>query len=309
MYRILEELRTQYWYWFVRDALINHELEAPVAEDRAKKLKLLKSNAKITHTFGDEKIGEKLWELTGDEKIENEFQNNGSGLRGGSRTVPDYLPKYLDKVIPGSLTAYTEGPCKLFLVLESNSLTSAMMALARGLLFVLESNRNIIQNDSVLVNLTDDISNRCKLGLFGSPIKLLNVIEDIVDYLFPDNKWDEFTSVIDSDNENFDITNLRHPRVIKLEIVVPVVIGFAFLKARYFDGVHYLSKVCYVEKYLQLLSHKFLMKEELWGFDTKAAKKVGINPPNHEDSNIKGVFQQAFRMANPVFFHKSFNLE
>ncbi len=300
MYRILGELRAQYWYWFVRNGLINIELETAPAGKRAIKLELLKCDSTITHTYGDEKMGIELARLTGDQSLDKEFRNNGKNYRRGSRLVPDYLTKVLDKVIPGSLSAYQEGPCKLFLILESSNLVETMSVLARALLNMLESNRDIVQNDSVLAKLTDDLSNRCMLSIFGGSIKLLKVIEDIFEHLFPDNNWDEFTSVINMDNEQFDIDNLRHPKVIELELVVPIVIGFAFFRASYFDEIHYLSKVCYQEKYLKLLNHKFLMKEELWCFNTDAGKKIDSSRLNYNDSNIKGLFEQAKEMTTPA---------
>jgi hypothetical protein len=324
MYKILFELKTQYWYWFVRDKLIANELENIAQNNGALTFKVTLSGKKSTITrlkkrtaklkelvakptqkgiYSRAIIANWILELSGNEEAANNFSEDGDKYKNGSRPAPKELVEKLDQIFPGSLLAYEEGPCGLFLILEARTLIEAMLIIARELLKVLKAYRAPLKNDSTLNELTNLLSSRINLNIFGGAIKLLKTIEDTVDYLFPENHWDKFVSTIAIKHinlESLDQKCLLQPKYICLESVVPIVIGFAFFRARFFDEVHYLAKVCYEEQYLKLLNKEFLMKEEFWQFNQHYT--IDMTSIDYDESNIKSIFQGAFTLANPVLF-------
>ena len=136
MYRVLGSLRTQYWFWFVRDKLIELELRESRNNKRKENLKRQKENATLTHIYSDKKMAVKLQKLSPYSNFEKEFTNNGKKYRKGERVAHSTLVKLIDQVIPGSMRAYEEGPQKLFLMIESDSMLQIVYEMATQLLII-----------------------------------------------------------------------------------------------------------------------------------------------------------------------------
>lgn len=343
MYRVLGGLRTQYWYWFVRNELIAVELKKELKPVKREKLERLKIDSTIGHTFSVSTVGRNLGKLFPYSNLESEFSNNGSKYKNGERAVSENIIKQVEQVLPGSQLAYQNGPKGLFSVLEAPNLVGALYIIAKELLAILESEEERLISDVELIEFTELLSTRIKLNIFGGTIKLLSAVEGVIEYLIPMNGWSEFVPAIFTDKitvGDLEAGNLLQSKYFKAKTVIPIVIGFAFFKAKYFDEIHYLSKVCYQEQYLILMNKIFLMDENTWQFNLPQKAELRkyrsikeaelkIDEPNKEimlkmDRNfkksiesmtcddesklqqieivIKDVFQQAYIMANPVLF-------
>ncbi|MDI4653815.1 MULTISPECIES: hypothetical protein [Pseudoalteromonas] len=310
MFDILKYHRAQYWYWFVRDRLISLELESNVDSKKVKRFNQLIKAPLTTRIYSDAAIGKKLSELDPYSNFDSEFNNNGKDYRTGNRGLPQHLWKRVNNVIPNSAQAFTDGPAGLFLIFEAKNLTESACLIAKVLLTVLEAEQEVFKDDSQLLGLKKLLSNRVQFGIFGGTIKLLNTIEDIINYLYPTNDWDKFVPVVssvDSSQDEFDPDKLLKPKYFELVAIAPIVIGFGFFRAKFFDEVHYLSKVCYQEQYLKLLHNKFLIKEEHWLFESRNRKEdIDLTTNVREESILKNLFLQASAMAHPTCLADAF---
>ena len=104
--------------------------------------------------------------------------------------------------------------------------------------------------------------------------------------------------------------------------MAPIAIGYGFFRARFFNEIHYLSKVCYEEQYLTLLNKKFIMNEAFWLFESynsklsnaeylhfKESERKKVNANRIEQSPIKNIFCEAHSLTKPLFFAKCFLTE
>lgn len=332
MHCLLSEIRTQYWFWFVRNKLIDYELKDIASNKGRQVVKVVlkgkcKNDSKIAHRnikllqqlefptktniYSRAVMADWIFEISNCEEVSNIIANDGDKYKNATIPVPQETVDDIDKIISDSRLAYEDGPSGLFVIIEAQTLLEALYTLANRLLIVLEKNLRKFKKHDELTELKESLVSHIKFGIFGGTIKLLKTIEDIFDHLFPDNQWDNFTpsvSTFEVNIESFDRKSLHQPKYIDLDLIVPVLIGFAFFRARFFDEVHYLANVCYKEGYLKILYDRFLITEELWRFDTD--KKDTAEMINKGRPVIRHIFQRAYIMANPVLFANTFkNIE
>lgn len=310
MYEILGSIRTQYWYWFIRDYLIRNELKERIDSKRKERLVRQNKNAALTSIYSSVKMGNELKVLSPYLNLDSEFKNNGDKYRYGTRVVQENNIKLVEQVVPGSLLAHQNGPSGLFTVLEAQSLVSSSNIIAKELLKVLKSKEELLSNDKELARFEEILSSRVRLNIFGGTIKLLNTLEDIIEFLFPLNEWSKFISVVITNKvevNDIEAENLLNPKYFDLKTIFPIVISFAFIKAKYFDEIHYLSKVCYQERYLTFLNKSFLINEKLWNFEPPKTDKIVKEQSIliEGEASMKHLFHQAYNLANPVFFKDS----
>lgn len=310
MYKILGSIRTQYWYWFIRDYLIKNELKECTDSKRKERLVRQNKNAALTSIYSSVKMGNELKVLSPYLNLDSEFTNNGNQYRYGTRVVQENTIKLVEQAVPGSQLAHQNGPSGLFTVLEAQSLVSSSNIIAKELLKVLKSKEELLSNDKELARFEEILSSRVRLNIFGGTIKLLNTLEDIIEFLFPLNEWSKFISVVITNKvevNDIEAENLLNPKYFDLKTIFPIVISFAFIKAKYFDEIHYLSKVCYQERYLTFLNKSFLINEKLWNFEPPKTDEIVKEQSIliEGEASMKHLFHQAYNLANPVFFKDS----
>ncbi|MBE0419055.1 MAG: hypothetical protein ACTJH9_13815 [Pseudoalteromonas sp.] len=310
MYKILGSIRTQYWYWFIRDCLIKNELKECTDSKRKERLVRQNKNAALTSIYSSVKMGNELKVLSPYLNLDSEFTNNGNQYRYGTRVVQENTIKLVEQAVPGSQLAHQNGPSGLFTVLEAQSLVSSSNIIAKELLKVLKSKEELLSNDKELARFEEILSSRVRLNIFGGTIKLLNTLEDIIEFLFPLNEWSKFISVVITNKvevNDIEAENLLNPKYFDLKTIFPIVISFAFIKAKYFDEIHYLSKVCYQERYLTFLNKSFLINEKLWNFEPPKTDEIVKEQSIliEGEASMKHLFHQAYNLANPVFFKDS----
>ncbi|CAM2790817.1 hypothetical protein [Pseudoalteromonas distincta] len=300
MHKIFGKLRTQYWYWFVRDQLIGLELEERINSNKREKFNQLKKNPTLRYIYSSNKMGQKLRKLSPLSNFDSEFLSNGNKYKNGTRVAPEQLVKRIDQVIPGSMLAYEEGPKKLFLIIETKNILEIVYELATQLLIICKSNDKVLLRDKVLFSLVNSLSNEVNLSVFAGAVRMFKAMDDIINHLFPDNKWDQFISVIYIEKIELHELETKHfyqPKYFELKELAPVLIGYGFFMAKYFSQGYSLARVCYEERYLSLLNKAFLIKEDFWRLETK--KKVKLSKSELE---IQDLFQGANYMGAPKFF-------
>ncbi len=319
MRKILDEQKTQYWFWFIRKILIDYELE-DISNNRgvlANKLiskvninnldvrrdKLLQLMAKPTtqSIYSREAMANWIFELSNNKKISDSFSENGDDFKNGSMPIPEKTVIFLDDVLPSSLQAYNEGPSGLFLILEAQTLLESLYILAEQLLKLLKSNLNKLHKSETLLSLTKSLEGLIKLGIFGGNVKLLRTVEDIFNYLFPNNNWDKFTlfiTTLNDEKERFNRLQFHQETNFHLESLAPILVGYAFFRARHFNETHYLARVCYEEGCLKILKNNFLISEEHWRFDTD--RKDSAEMVNKGRHVIRHLFRRAFVLTKPI---------
>jgi hypothetical protein len=90
MYKALGKLRTQYWFWFIRDQLIELELKKRLDSRRLEKLNRLKENSTLNHIYTMTDLRYQLHKLSPNSSLDSEFDDSGSKYKNGSRVVPDH---------------------------------------------------------------------------------------------------------------------------------------------------------------------------------------------------------------------------
>ncbi|MDC3212454.1 hypothetical protein NQU47_07700 [Pseudoalteromonas distincta] len=304
MYKALGKLKTQYWFWFVREHLIELELKKRLDSKRLEKLNRLKENPTLNNIYTMTDLGDELRKLLPYSNLDSNFADSGSKYKNGSRVLPKDQMELVELAVPGSQLAYQNGPKGLFSVLEAKSLSFAISIVAKELFEVLKS----LNEESI----SDDLSFkflllRLKQSMFDDTVELIAVIDEIIEYLFPMNKWNEPFSVIINGIVNvgdLEPENLLQPKLFELKAIAPLVIGYAFCKAKYFGEIHYLSKVCYKERYLVFINKVFLIKEKFWVFKPPSSKKV-INDPSvlkEGETGMKYLFYRAHSIAKEHTF-------
>lgn len=304
MKMVLDELRTQYWFWFLRDKLIGIKLSDKLTSKGRAKLEKLRDKTLLVSQYSDADVGRDLDKIG---KVTNgsffhEFANNrhGSKYRNGTRIPNKNWVTSADAIIPGSALAYQEGPHKLFSILEANDLAEATIIIARELRHIIANNVENFQQQPELYSLFDKLT----LSLFGtvfSSYNILMTVNELIDYLFPQNDWCEpkvYIETVNSKTEDLNLNLLRQPRYLNLEILAPVVIAYAFIRSRFFLESHYLAKVCYEDGFLKVLEARYLMKEKKWSF----SKKKVLGEKNELNLNyvIKDRFNKAFRHSKMI---------
>ena len=325
MYKILKQFRAQYWFWYVRNELILNKLKSELDQEDKAELQKLLIDPTLEDIFGKESISDQIFSISGDEQLRSKFLDDSDKFRVGSRPSTEATPKWLDRYIPGSLSAFIEGPSGLFEIIEANSLVEAVFVIARHLLRVLKEDCDLYLGDSELERLTKSLSEHVQLGMFGGAFKLLNIIEEIINYIFPNNELDKFVSalqVVKTSPQQLEPKHLFQTKFLKLEVMAPIAVGYGFFRARFFDEIHYLSKVCYQEQFLTLLNKKFIMNEAFWLFESydnelssaeylhfKESERKKVNANRIEQAPIKNIFCKAHFLTEPVLFSKCFPTE
>lgn len=303
MYKILNRQRAQYWFWYVRKELILCELKAETDLDRQELLTTLLVEPTLEEVYGKEQIANQILLQSGQESLYSIFYEDTDKFKAGKRPSSANLPKLLDQHIPDSFLAYQEGPSGLFQIIEANTIVEAVYVIARHLLKILEDNQSLYNGDIELEKLTNYLIERQHLGIFGGSFQLLIAIENIINYLFPNNEWGKFVSVLTVTRtavQKLDVKELFHPKYFDLEAMAPIVIGYGFIRARFFEETHYLSKVCYEEKYLTFLNKVFLINEDFWIFESfknelESAEFFMFNPSENTKANIAKIQQSAIK--------------
>ncbi len=197
MYRVLGSLRTQYWFWFVRDGLIKLELDGNLDSKRQAILLNLIENPTLMYVYSSEKMGVQLSKLSPYSNFDSEFSGSGDKYRNGKRIAPINLVKNVDKVIPFSQSAFFEGPSNLFSILESQSLYMAVNIIAKEVLCL--CNEDILKEDAYLFEQIELLKNLrmfmvyCKGKNIQSTLNVLKTVEMIIKHLFPKMKWGNYS--------------------------------------------------------------------------------------------------------------------
>lgn len=325
MYKILKQLRAQYWFWYVRNELILNKLKSELDQGHKAELQKLLAEPTLEDIFGKESIADQIFSISGDEQLRTTFLDDSDKFRVGSRPSLEMTPKLVERYIPGSLSAFREGPSGLLEIIEASSLVEAVFVIARHLLRVLEEGCDLYLGDRELERLTKSLSERVQLGMFGGAFKLLNIIEEIINYIFPNNEWDKFVpvlQVIKTSPQQLEPMHLFQTKSLKLEVMAPIAVGYGFIRARFFDEIHYLSKVCYQEQFLTFLNKKFIMNEAFWLFESydnelssaeylhfHKSERKKVNANRIEQAPIKNIFCKAHFLTEQVLFSKCFPTE
>ena len=304
MYKILGSLRTQFWYWFIRDYLIDLELKERLDSKRKENLNRLNENATLLYIFSSKTMGKKLYKLSSDSSLDKEFSDNGDKYRRATRVVNENNVKIFDQVIPGSQLAHQNGPNGLFSVLEAQSLSIAITIVAKELLELLKSKKEELISESSSFKFLFLRLNQC---MFADTDGLISVIDEIIDYLFTMNKWNEPFSIrinVKVNAADLEPENLRQSNFFELKTITPIVIGYAFCKAKYFGEIHYLSKVCYKEQYLAFINKVFLIDENSWVFEPPSSKEVieDLSVLTEGETGMKNLFYKAHSIAKEHTF-------
>lgn len=304
MYKILGSLRTQYWYWFIRDYLIDLELKEPLDSKRKERLVRQNENAIITSIYSKEKMGNELRVLSPYLNLDRVFTNYGDQYRYGTRAVNETNIKLVEQAVPGSRLAHQNGPSGLFSVLEAQSLSIATTIVAKELLELLKSKKDELISESSSFKLLFLRLNQC---MFDDTDGLISVIDEIIEYLFPMNKWNEHFSVRINGKVNvgdLEPESLLQSNFFELKTITPIVIGYAFCKAKYFGEIHYLSKVCYKEQYLAFINKVFLIDENSWVFEPPSSKEVieDLSVLTEGEIGMKHLFYKAHSIAKDHTF-------
>lgn len=325
MYKILSQLRAQYWFWYVRNELILNELKNEPNQENAEKLQKLLEEPTLEDIFGKDSISQQIFSISGDVQLSAIFSEDSDKFRVGIRPSTETTPKWVDRYIPGSLSAFIEGPSGLFEIIEANSVPEAIFIIARHLSNVLKEDYELVQGDNELERLTASLSERLQFEMFGGAFKLLCTVDEIINYIFPNNEWGKFVPVLQVDKcspQKLEQTDLFQSKFLKLEVMAPIAIGYGFFRARFFNEIHYLSKVCYGEQYLTLLNKKFIMNEAFWLFESynnglssaeylhfKDSERRKLNANRIQQSPIKNIFCEAHSLTKPLFFANCFLTE
>ena len=127
---------------------------------------------------------------------------------------------------------------------------------------------------------------------------MFKAFDNIINYLFRNNEWKKFVSVIYLEKRESEDTFFQ-PKYFGLKELAPIIIGYGFFMAKYFDQVYSLAKVCYEERYLSLLNKNFLISKELWRFE-----KFGKIELSTKEKEIQYLFQRANTIGEPKFLQK-----
>ncbi|CCQ11227.1 hypothetical protein PALB_21040 [Pseudoalteromonas luteoviolacea B = ATCC 29581] len=304
MTTILDQLRTQYWYWFIRDKLIGIKLNEKLTSKERTKLENLRDKPLLVGQYSDAKVGKDLDRIgkVTNGSFFNEFANNGHGskYRSGTRVPNEHWITSAETIIPGSALAYLQGPIRLFSIIEAKDLPEATIVLAKELRHILASNLENLEKQCKLYILFEKLT-LSLVGSMYSTFSVLNAVDEIINHLFPRNDWGKpktYIEPIKIEAKDLNLNHLRQPRHLDLETLAVVVIGYAFIRARFFFETHYLSKVCYEEGFLKVIQARYLMSEKSWSFSQR--KVLGHKNELNLDYVIKDRFNKAFRHSRMI---------
>lgn len=312
MYKVLGKLRTQYWFWFVRDQLVELELKKRLDSKRLEMLNRLKEDSTLKNIYTMTNLRDKLYKLSNNSSLDSEFDDNGSKYKTGSRVVPDHTVVFVEEILPGSQLAYKNGPKGLFRVIEAQSLSLTVKLIAVQFLELFKSKFEELISDNEDLKLYNLRLMNCIS--FNIIVDLIDLLDEIIEYLFPENQWREPLYVINRSNVkvgDFNDEELFNPRYFELKELFPIVISHAFFRAKYFDEINYLSKVCYDEGYLILLNKMFLIDKDFWLFrpdsifsvevqkdsSIKVEMKGELSDFTEGEAGIKNLFSRAYEVA------------
>lgn len=327
MDNFLNELRTQYWYWFVRSKLMVDELQ-----EIEKKLERASSRNRVELEKKREIIKQQIQtpkkvelytrkyveaRLTG---LQNKVRSSIYPLvmydkyRNGTKKVSKNLVPAVDELIPGSANAYEEGPAKMFRIMESETFPNAIILLIREFLrFIFKSEREW-SHDQELVSSIEKLVFFTEM--YGPDVgQAASTLELTLDMLC-ENRIDS------SDREILDLSErglirvdqldpfyrnilirkkddlFQEPSYISLREFAVIYVSLSFLKAKFLGETLILSRCCFKRRYLKVMEEELLMSEVLWFFDVKNKEKV---EPTKSKSPIKFIFQRALSGADKYF--------
>jgi len=304
MTTVLDELKTQYWYWFIRDKLIEIKLNEKLTSKERTKLEKLQNKPLLVRLYSDAEVGKDLDRVG---KVTNgsflhEFANNrhGSKYRSGTRVPNENWITSAETIIPGSALAYQQGPNRLFSIIEAKDLPEATILLAKELRHILARNIENLEEQHELYILFEKLT-LSLMGSMFSTFSVLTAVDEIINHLFPGNDWGKPKTYIEPVNievKDLNLNHLRQPRCLNLEILAVIVIGYGFIRSRFFFETHYLSKVCYEEGFLKAIQARYLMSEKRWSFNKR--KVTGQKNELNLDYVIKDRFNKAFRHSKMI---------
>jgi hypothetical protein len=313
MYKVLGKLRTQYWFWFIRDQLIELELKKRLDSKRLEKLNKLKENSTLNHIYTMTDLRYQLHKLSPYSSLDSEFDDSGSKYKNGSRVVPDHSVIFVEEILPGSQFAYKSGPKGLFSIIEAQSLSLTVKLIAIQFLELFNSKvEELISDNEDLKLYTIRLKNCIYCNI---TVDLIDLLDEIIEYLFPRNQWREPLYVINRSNVevvDFNDEDLFKPRYFELKELIPIIISHAFFRAKYFDEINYLSKICYDEGYLILLNKMFLIDKDFWLFlpdsifsvevqkdsSIKVEMEGDLSDFTEGEAGIKNIFNRAYEVAH-----------
>lgn len=330
MDNFLNELRTQYWYWFVRSKLMVDEIQ-----EIEKKLERASSRNRVELEKKREIIEQQIRtpkkvELYTKKYVEARLTELGDKVggsicpldicdkyRNGTKKVSTKLLSDVDKIISGSAKAYSDGPAKMFRIMESETFTSAILQLIGEFLrciFKLQSEwihdkevaclieklvfftkMQSLDAGQAALTLESTLDTLCQNQLSSSDKEILDLVEQKiirVDQLDPIYREILTTTKFDD--------SFQQPSYIHLNEFVPIYVTLSFLKARFLGEKLLLSRICFQRRYLKVMEEQLLMSEVLWFFDVKSGKK---SEASKSKSPIKLVFLSALASANDFYGH------
>lgn len=328
MDKFLGELKTQYWYWFLRDVLIKIELEEIKSElkkvslSKREKLEvkrnlLLEQIAAPTapRLYKSPDMERRLCELRGRRNIEINLAKRGDKYKNGLRLVPHNVRKSIDMIVPGTFEAFERGPMGLFKIIQSDNFSDAIILLIREFLGCISKSQEEWKNDKEFVKVTEKLVAIVSMYSLDAGFAL-HTLETAMDKLFKNRLTDADLEILNSvvsgeirkdqldpiylqmlQTSSFD-DYYHEPSYMSLNEIAPIFVSMAFLKARYLNEARLLTRACFHRKYLKIMQRSFLMSDVLWFFDVKSGGKV---EPSKSKSPVKMIFQRALTSADHFY--------
>ncbi|PRO75184.1 hypothetical protein C6Y40_02385 [Alteromonas alba] len=323
--KFIARLKAQYWFYFVREKLIFHEInDIKTCLDELKlnansgggykkslsrivKLEKLTEEPLTENIYSYQAMSDRLLNLNGGQDFGYEFSEYISHFKCGLRPLPDTLKKRIDRLIPGSKLAHDQGPQNLFSVLEAYSLPSAVWIINQSLLDAIESHGD--EQHPEFKEIQRLLNEYMMSSIFSGVFSLLENQRRVFNILFPENKWDSCTAYVRPSSANLhalDTDKLLHSNILPIHIAAPIAVGFAFIRAKYLGEEHFLARVCFEDQFLKILNVKYMMKEDLWlcsnGEATRQRGEKYEKDSKFDGPKIRQAFQSAKLRTTPLLF-------
>lgn len=328
MDKFLNELRAQYWYWFIRDRLIDIDLERLSKKiervrsnseklqliNRKKKLIKLKENPTTTDIYTSADMEMELDRLSAPSQLSKEFAKPGDKYKIGARGVPPELLEEVEGLLPGSTFAHEKGPSGLFIILEAETLLTATKLLVHEFLVAIQPTYETWNEDSSFKSFIDKLAIGNSMASIDIS-KQLSLFETAIIHLFPNQlkasdiqilsriqrgevSSGEFEPAYLSWLQSNKFDDLHHqPIYIELKAIAPIILASAFIKSRFLGDEHMLPRICFHRRYLSILFKHYTMQEEFWFFDSKGKERV----KKASKSPIRREFHKSLMIAKTFY--------
>lgn len=327
MDKFLGELKSQYWYWFLRDKLIKMELDEidsgiethleEKEDPEDKRNRLLEQIAAPTapRLYKSPDMEKKLHKIRGQRNIDINLAKRGDKYKNGLRLVPYNVRAQIDMLVPGTSEAFENGPMGLFKIIQAESFSDAVELLIREFLGCISKSQDEWKDDKEFVEQAEKLVAIVHMYSFDAGMAL-HTLETAMDKLFKNRLTDADIKILNAvvsgeirkdqldpiylqllQTSSFD-EYYHEPSYMNLNEVAPIFVSLAFLKARYLNDALLLTRACFHRKYLKVMQRSFLMSDVLWFFDVKSGGKV---EPSKSRSPAKMIFQRALTSAENFY--------